>query len=239
MWRLGLVDAVTSAPRWQKVALGVVGLALVTGVAYFLLIGSVDTRVTALRAQRDGQRNELVRLRALAVEVTRLRREAAEVEARLEAVKERLPSEREIPGLYRTLSDAAVQSGLAVALFQPREPRVRDFYSEIPIALVAEGGYHEVGDFIGRMSMLPRATTVGELRLSTPPSPPRSGSPRPESPRAPGPEPQGGLTITDAGRPRRSVRAEMTVLTYVYRPVGSPPAPKPPGGAAKPEGPKP
>jgi len=239
------LDILVTAPRWQKLALGLVGLAAFSAAGYAIAIAPVNDRVAGLRVQRDTQQRELVRLRALAVELTRVRREAADVEARLERVTERLPSQREIPALYRTLSDAAVQAGLAVALFQPREPRIRDFYSEIPIAVVAEGGYHELGDFIGRVSMLPRATTIGELRLSAPAPDPRRPAPAPapaRPTRAVRPlveDLRFGITVANASRPRRSMRAELTVLTFVYRPVGSPPAPKPAGPGTKAEAPKP
>jgi len=238
--RPAFLDPFVTAPRWQKIVLGVVGLAGLFAAMYATVILPVEGRVTVMRAQRMTQQTELTRLRGLAAELTRVRREAAEVEARLERVKVRLPSEREIPALYRTVSDAAVQAGLAVALFQPREQRVRDFYSEIPIALVAEGGYHELGDFMGRLAVLPRATMIGEFKL-TGVAPGRPALPPPPPARTPRPPVDdlrpGSLTVTGAGAPRRSMRAEMTVLTYVYRPVGSRPAPKP-AGAAK-EAPKP
>jgi type IV pilus assembly protein PilO len=234
------LDALATAPRWQRIVLGLVAVAAFCGAAYFIAVLPVESRVTALRAQRDTQQTELVRLRAMALELTRMRREAAELERRLEAAREKLPSEREIPALYRTLSDAAVQAGLAVALFQPREPRVHDFYTEIPVALVAQGGYHELGDFIGRVASLPRATMVGELTVTAPkPEASRSAPPRPRALPVPGAADRARASVTGAGKPSRSVHVEMTLLTYVYRPVGSPPAPKPAGAAAKPGAAKP
>lgn len=233
---LPFLDALAVAPRWQKLVFGLVVVAAFSGAGYFIGVLPVQGRVATLRAQRDTQQQEIARLRSLAVELTRIRREAAEVARQLDMAKEKLPTQREIPALYRTLSEAAVQAGLAVALFQPQGPRIRDFYSEIPISVVAEGGYHEVGDFIGRVATLPRATMVGELKLTGPKleasRPISSGPVRSvrslgddnRSPRA---------SLSDAGKPRRSVRAEITLLTYVYRPVGSPPAPKPAGPATK------
>jgi type IV pilus assembly protein PilO len=235
MRRISVFDLLDTCPPWQKLVLGVVALAAVAGVGYFIAFLPVESRVVTLRAQRDGQQQELVRLRALAVELARVRREAAEVERQLEAAKEKLPTEREIPALYRTLSDAAVQAGLAVALFQPQAPRIRDFYSEIPISVVAEGGYHDVGDFIGRVATLPRATMIGELKLTgAGAEAARPGSIRP----AVGGNPSRG-SGADVAKPPRPVRTEMTLLTYVYRPVGSPPAPKPAGAATKSDAPKP
>lgn len=233
MPRFRIPDTLALAPTWQKAVLGLVVLTALGGAGYFVVIAPVESRVSTLGAERDAQRQELVRLRAVAVELTRVRREAAEVERQLEIAKEKLPTEREIPALYRVLSDAAVQAGLAVGLFRPQGSTVRDFYSEIPISVVAEGGYHEVGDFIGRVAALPRATMVGEMKLVAPGADAASASATPSKgsrPRTP---------VADEGKPRRSVRAEMTLLTYVYRPVGSPPAPKPPAVGTKPEPAKP
>jgi len=229
MAQFRFLDPLLAASSWQKLVLGVVALAIVGGVSYFLAVAPVESRVTALRAQRDAQGQEIVRLRAAAVELARVRREAAEVEQHLEVAKEKLPTQREIPALYRTLSDAAVQAGLGVALFQPQGPRIRDFYSEIPISLIAEGGYHEVGEFIGRVAALPRATTIGELRLSGP----GADASRPGSSGRPPVRP------VDGAKAQRPVRVEMTLLTFVYRPVGSPPAPKPAGTPTKSDAPKP
>ena len=239
---LPFLDALAVAPRWQKLVFGLVVVAAFSGAGYFIGVLPVQGRVATLRAQRDTQQQEIARLRPQAAELARVRREAAQVERQLDVAKDKLPTEREIPALYRTLSEAAVQAGLAVALFQPQGPRVRDFYSEIPIALVAEGGYHEVGDFIGRVAALPRATVVGELKLTGPkPEPSRPGASAaagnvrslgdPNRPRA--------SSVGNTSKPRRSVRAEITLLTYVYRPIGSPPAPKPAGTATKGESAKP
>src|SRR3990172_8879786 len=114
---------------------------------------------------------------------------------------------QETPTLYRALSDAATQAGLGVSLFQPRGPSTKDYYNEIPITLTAEGTYHELGEFFESVAKLPRVVNVTEFRLS-------------------------GLT-----NQQNPLRAEMTLATYTYRPVGSPPAPQAPraeqGGAAR------
>ena len=218
------LDALAGAPRWQKLVIGLVALVAFGAAGYFIAVLPVGHRVEALRNQRDAQEAEIARLRPITAEVMRMRQEAVEIERRLEVAKAKLPTEREIPGLYRTLSDAAVQAGLAVALFQPQGSRVRDFYTEIPISLVAEGGYHEFGDFLALVAMLPRAAMVSDLKLTAAKAPapaPAGGGRTPVTPNRP------RASIADTSKPRRSIRAEMTLLTYVYRPVGSPPAPKP------------
>jgi type IV pilus assembly protein PilO len=232
---MAFFEPLLDLPRWQRVVLGVVGLTAFTAAAYFLGLAGLESRVITLQMQRDSQRQELARLRAIAADLTRFQREAVEVERQLELAKEKLPSEREMPVFYRTLSDAAVQAGLAVTLFQPQSSRVRDFYSEIPISLVAEGGYHDVGDFVGRVAALSRTTTIGELKLTGVGASTRPGS-GPAAPRGPGSDARSS-EANAARRPRHSLRAEITLFTYVYRPVGAPPAPKP-AAQAKPEAPR-
>lgn len=224
-----LLAPLTEARRWQKVVLGVVFLAVLAGAGYHFVIAPLTSRVTALRSQRESQEQEITRTRALVADLARVRRQAAEVERQLEIAKNKLPTEREMPLLYRALSDAAVQSGLTVTLFHPQVARVRDFYSEIPIAVAAEGGYHEIGDFAARVAALARATRIGELKLTGVAA---------EVPR-PAPRPPGQPAADAAKKPRPTLRAEITLLTYVYRPVGSPPAPKPAATTKPAEAPKP
>ena len=119
----------------------------------------------------------------------KFRREAAELESRLHTLKDRLPSEREMPGLYRTLSDAAASAGLGVSLFQPRPAVTQEVYTEIPITLNGEAGYHQVGEFLEKVAKLPRVVTVNEIKM------------------------------TSGNRPRNPVKAELVLATYMYRPV--------------------
>ena len=194
-----IFDPLVNAPKPQKIVAGAFGLAVIAAGAYFLLLSPLEGRVSALRAQSASIDRELAQSRAMVADLVRFRREAAELEGQLAALKDRLPGEREMPTFYRTLSDAGIQAGLAISLFQPRNASIRDYYSEIPISVTAEGTYHQLGEFFERLAKLPRVVNVNDLKLS-------------------------GLR---AGR--SPMRAELTLMTYQYRPVGSPPAPKTPG----------
>src|SRR6266498_1497896 len=186
---MAFLDSIANVPRPQKVVAGMVGLLAVAGLGYFLLISpKIDERST-LRQQEEGLRK------------------------RLQAAKERLPSEKEMPRLYRQLTDIAFQSGLQVALFAPKPPADREDVAEVPIAMACEGGYHQLGAFFARMSRLPRIVDLGDFRL------------------------------VSIERPTGTVRAELTLGTFIFRPEGAPApakpetaAPAPPAAAAPPTG---
>src|SRR5213594_4348932 len=192
-----IFDPIVNAPRSQKLVAGALGAFVILAAAYFFLLAPAQAEVAQLRAQLSSLQSEITRNRAIVADLLKYRREVAELEARLNALKDRLPGEKEIPTLYRSVSDAATASGLAVSLFQPRAPVVKDYYSEITIAVSAEAGYHQLGEFFERVAKLARVVNVAEIKL-------------------------GGLN-----RPRTPIRAELVLATYMYRPVGSAPPPRP------------
>lgn len=193
------LDPIVTAPRWQQVVLAILALVVVAGGLYFLVLSPLEARVEMLTAQHGSLQREILQARAQVADLARVRRQAAALEARLAVMKDRLPTDKEMPSLFRWVYDAAYQSGLSVALFRPREQKLRDYFSEIPISVTAEGGYHEVGVFFSRLARLARVVTIGEMKLT--------GLPRAKDP----------------------LRAELTLATFTYRPIGSPPAPKPAG----------
>src|SRR5262249_8823117 len=137
-----IFDPIVNAPRSQKLVVGVMAAIVIAAAAYFLLLAPSRACDARSRAQLAALQSEVARSKAIVRDLWKYRREVQELEARLNALKDRLPGEKEIPTLYRSVSDAATASGLAVSLFQPRPPVVKDYYSEIPIAVHAEAGYH-------------------------------------------------------------------------------------------------
>jgi type IV pilus assembly protein PilO len=191
-----LLEPIVNASPAQKIALGTIAVAAIVGFAYFFMISPEQGKVAVLEAQNRGVQAELQQARTALTELMRFRRETADVERTLEATREKLPTEREIPPLYRTLSESAFQAGLEVAVFQPKEPKAQDYYTEIPIAMGVEGGYHQLGKFFEKVATIPRIVTISDLK------------------------------VVGMPKSRAVLHADLVVSTYVYRPVGSQPVSK-------------
>jgi type IV pilus assembly protein PilO len=192
-------NPIVNAPAPQKIVAGIMGLLVIVGVSYVFLLQPVITVVDQLRPELSALEREVAQNRQILANLMKFRQEAAELEARLNALKDRLPSEREMPGLYRTVSDAATAAGLGVSLFQPRPVTTHEVYTEIPITVNGEAGYHQLGEFLEKVAKFPRVVTVNEIKMTT------------------------------GTRPRNPVKTELVLATYMYRPIGSPPPPKPAG----------
>jgi len=197
-------------PRLPKIVLGVLGLVALIALSYFFLLSPLQLRIQVLVQRKAQVTTEVTQARAQVAEIERFRRELAELEKRLVLLQDRLPSAKETPTLYRALSSAAEQAGLGVSLFQPREAQPKDVVNEIPIVLSAEGSYHQLAKFFERVAGLPRVVTVNDFKMA-------------------------GLA-----KAKSSMKADMTLATYMYR-TATAPVPAKPGApvAPKPAAPKP
>ena len=199
---MGVLDPIVNAPRPQKLIFGVMALAILGALGYFLLISGARAERDTLLQENEVRRAEVLKAKADEANLRPFRALAEALRKRLEAAKERLPAEREIPQVYRQVSDLAVQSGLGVSLFQPKPAEERDVLSEVPIAVTAECSYHQLGAFLARVGKMARIVSLGEFRL------------------------------IGIDRPTGTLRAEMTLATYTFRPEGAPPPAKPGAPAA-------
>ena len=200
---MALLDPLVNAPTNQKIGFGVMLLLIVGAVGYFLVISPKRLERDDFREKSEDVRAKVIKAQSDEARLRPFRLQVAELRKRLEATKERLPSEKEIPSLYRHLSDLAVESGLGLAIFTPKAQEEREVVAEVPVQVTAEGNYHQIGQFFERVGHMPRIVALGDFKF------------------------------TGIDRPTGSLRAEMTMSTYLFRPEGAPP-PKKPGAAPAP-----
>jgi len=203
---VGALDPLINAPRPQKLIFGTMLLVILGALAYFFLISGARAERDTLLEENEVRRAEVIKAKADEANLRPFRAQAEVLRRKLDTAKERLPSEREIPQVYRQVSDLATQSGLGVSLFQPKPAEERDVLSEVPIAVTAECTYHQLGAFLERVGKMPRIVSLGEFRL------------------------------IGIDRPTGTLRAEMTLATYTFRAEGAPPPPAKPGAPAPPPG---
>jgi type IV pilus assembly protein PilO len=193
---MAFLDAPAGVSRAQKVVAGVLGLLVVAGLGYVLLLSPKTEERSRLRQQNETLQIEVRRATADEANLRPFRLQAEALRRRLQTAKERLPSEKEMPRLYRQLTDIASQSGLQLAVFAPKAPVDREDVAEVPIAMTCEGSYHQLGTFLSRMSRLPRIVDLSDFRL------------------------------VGVERPTGTMRAELTLGTFIFRPEGAPPPAK-------------
>jgi type IV pilus assembly protein PilO len=98
-------------------------------------------------------------------ELATIKKQAAELQDKLEMLKAILPLEKETDQIFRAVQLQAAASGLRVSRVAPRATVDHDAYTEYPIDLDVTGTYHNVGAFLDRIRQLPRIVNINGLRL--------------------------------------------------------------------------
>ena len=120
---------------------------------------SIDER----RAQLTTIRADIDRGLATARRLPQFRQEISALEAQLERLRTVLPGEQDVADLLRRVQAMATQSNLAIRGFTPRAVARKQMHMEWPIGLQLEGTYHDLGDFLERISKFPRIINVGGI----------------------------------------------------------------------------
>jgi len=78
-----------------------------------------------------------------------------------------LPKERQLAELIEELSQQASASSVKLPTLKPLPEQNRDFYVDLPMELSVVGSYHALGDFVSRLSNMPRIVTLHNFSIKS------------------------------------------------------------------------
>jgi type IV pilus assembly protein PilO len=181
------------------------------GVFWNFYVKPAQESLTQREAQLATVRADIQRGLATARRLPEFRRQVTELEAQLDRLRPVLPSEKDVADLLRRIQGMATQSNLTIRGFAPQAVATRQMYAEWPIGLQIEGTYHNLGNFLERVSKFPRIINVTGIHIKA----------------------------KDNGGPGDSITAECTATTFVLvepkAAPGAPAAPAAPAAAPKAE----
>lgn len=100
-----------------------------------------------------------------AINLDEYRRQLAEIDRQFGALLRQLPNRTEMESLLSDINQAGLGRGLQFDLFKPGADNVKDFYAEMPIAVILTGSYHDLGAFASDISRMPRIVTLNDISL--------------------------------------------------------------------------
>jgi len=100
-----------------------------------------------------------------AANIQALRDQMVELKNSFGALLKQLPKEREVPGLLEDIDEVGRGSSVSIKDMVLQAERDAEYFVELPISIVAKGGYHDFGTFVGGISALPRIVTLHDFEL--------------------------------------------------------------------------
>jgi type IV pilus assembly protein PilO len=99
-------------------------------------------------------------------QLEQLKKEAQELQAKLDKLKTVLPLEKETDQIFRSVQQQATTSALRILRVAPRPLIDHEVYTEWPIDMDVTGTYHNVGAFLDRIRQLPRIVNITGLKMN-------------------------------------------------------------------------
>jgi len=124
-----------------------------------LAFDRVKQKETQLRKQYEQKAFQVANLEAY-------RQQMVELEKSFGALLAQLPSDTEVPGLLEDITEIGYGSSMEIASITLQPEKAAEFYVELPIKIVARGGYHDFGSFVSGVAGLPRIVTLHDFKIS-------------------------------------------------------------------------
>lgn len=120
---------------------------------------------------------EVSRLKAKVVNTERewanidsLKKQVSQLDEKIDYYEKRLPSEKEKAALLKFLSDSAKELNVRITEIKPIE-QDKDkklevsIYYQVPILLIAECGYHQLGRFLNELERADRLMKISDIKI--------------------------------------------------------------------------
>src|SRR5207244_7165869 len=182
--------------KWYYQALLVAGVCGgLLALFWYQFLTPIDADIQARMASLDELQKTIAKSLQQQKQLAQIKKEAIELEAKLDMLKTVLPLERETDLIFRSVQQQATTSALRIVRVAPRPTIDHEVYTEWPIDMEVIGTFHNVGMFLDKIRRLPRIVNLTALKLNV-----RSA--------------EGDLAAT------QSVGATYVATTFVYKEEG-------------------
>ena len=152
------------SPKSQFAVFSLLSVMLVAAASQ-LMIGPRRADLANREARLVLLQGEVARARATAARLPMAQKDVKALEISLLQTTAILPDEKDPQDVLRNLHELASEAALNISSFTPKTIVTKTQYSEWPIELGLEGGYHELGRFFDRVASMSRLMSVADLHI--------------------------------------------------------------------------
>jgi type IV pilus assembly protein PilO len=159
------IDKVLKLPKGARIGI-LVGIgALICSGYYFGLYQDVSQELDRLQGEEANLQRKLSEVRLIAGNIDAFEMEISGLKIKLKKALRQLPNEKQLEVLLTDISNLGKTAGVEIRSFQRQEEIFHDFYAEVPISIVLDGQYHDIGKFFELLSGLKRIVNMGSLKV--------------------------------------------------------------------------
>jgi type IV pilus assembly protein PilO len=163
---VALKTGLEGKPWYYGLGIGLALGAAIFGVVNWQVLNPMKDQLAAGGQQLAELQNKIQEGRAAKQQLPRFREEVRQLEMELDKLLRILPARRNTPDLLRRIRSLTEQGDFALRRFTPGQLSDREFFSEWPIAVSVDGGYHNLALFFDRISRFSRIINIEDLTIA-------------------------------------------------------------------------
>lgn len=146
--------------QMQIVAGGLVGLG-VGGFLYFKFFWlPVAGRIQTARASVEEVEGKINKAKAQAARLPQIEREIVILQQQATDAERRLPKNKDVPAIIDTIASLARKHKLSLTSFAPGSQAAKNYFIEVPYAIVGKATFHDLGRFFSALALEERIFNV-------------------------------------------------------------------------------
>lgn len=196
-----LLEKFSAIPAAQKFLILIVVMALAGGAWYTLAIQDLDDQLESARRDTIRLNNDLTTENAKVANLRKFEEEVETLKKSRDEMQDRLPADEEIASLLQKIHGQGKIVGLEINRFERQPPQIAELFVRIPVRMTLKGTFHQIDTFFYYVGKLTRIVNVENISL-----------------------------VTERKEGKADLTATCVATTFMYRPPGAGPAPKPAGG---------
>lgn len=154
-------------PLPAKILVIVLLASLVFGLTYYLKIGELKEDLASSEAKELTLRKTYETKSFEAANLDAYKAQMQEMDETFKSLLSRLPAKSEEPGLIEDIESRARESGLTIVSTTIDPEKTTEYYNEVPIRIVVEGGYHDLGGFVSGVAGMTRIVTLHDYNIGS------------------------------------------------------------------------
>jgi type IV pilus assembly protein PilO len=156
----------TNMGSWPTVGKAImVGIvfSLVAFLGYYMFISDQMDDLVNIERKEIEFKKDFEKKQGKAVNLEDYKRQMQTIKDSFQTLLQQLPKADQMAEVIDEISYSATGSGCEVISAEFKDEKEAEFYSEKPIQIRVTGGYHQIADFVSRVSRSPRIVTLHDF----------------------------------------------------------------------------
>jgi type IV pilus assembly protein PilO len=150
----------------QNLVALLIGFMLASFFYYKFLIVPLNVKYSSALNDLKSAQSRLSDMKHRALELPKLQGEMKLLETEVADLEKRLPKDKEIPGLLRTITKTGQRHKLSIITITPSASTNASNYNEVPFLITAQGTYHNLASFFAEIGQDPRILSIKDVNYS-------------------------------------------------------------------------